>query len=597
VVFHKEILESAPAKEAAPVLVGQNLFRLSDRWRYERGERFDKYVGDELLLHTGYGCQVVVTNPTSSRRKVDVLLQIPRGALPIQGGFLTRGRDVRLEPYSTVTFEYAFYFPATGSFTHFPVHVSQEGALLASAAPASLTVVETPTRVDTTSWDFISQDAPPEDVLRYLESANLGRVDLSRIAWRVRDRAFFERALAILARRHAYDHTLWSYALHHDDRAAAREFLRHADGFVEQVGLAIDCTLLALDPVERGTYEHLEYVPLVNARAHQLGRRRQILNDRLHAQYHALLKVLSYRARLDDADRLAVAYYLLLQDRVEEGLRHFARVDPAKVPSRLQYDYMRAYVDLYGDERRVAREVATAHKDHPVDRWRKLFLDVLDKLDEADGKKPTVVDSESREQRQGALASSEAAFDFTVESRKVTVSYQNLAECRVHYYLMDVELLFSKNPFVQQRGGQFSFVKPNRSEVVKFPEGRTTFAFDLPAELANANIMVEIVAGGVRKSVPYFANSLVLKTVESYGQLRVTRAGAGAPLAKAYVKTYARMRDGSTRFYKDGYTDLRGCFDYSSISTGDLENVDRFALLVLSETNGAVIHEAAPPAR
>jgi hypothetical protein len=51
------------------------------------------------------------------------------------------------------------------------------------------------------------------------------------------------------------------------------------------------------------------------------------------------------------------------------------------------------------------------------------------------------------------------------------------------------------------------------------------------------------------------------------------------------------------RFFKDGYTDLRGRFDYSSLSTSDLDTVDRFALLVLSDDHGAVIQEAAPPKR
>jgi len=69
------------------------------------------------------------------------------------------------------------------------------------------------------------------------------------------------------------------------------------------------------------------------------------------------------------------------------------------------------------------------------------------------------------------------------------------------------------------------------------------------------------------------------------------------PLPRAYVKAYARQQDGSVRFFKDGYTDLRGRFDYSSLSTNDLDHVDRFALLVMSEENGAVVEEAAPPKR
>ena len=50
-------------------------------------------------------------------------------------------------------------------------------------------------------------------------------------------------------------------------------------------------------------------------------------------------------------------------------------------------------------------------------------------------------------------------------------------------------------------------------------------------------------------------------------------------------------------FYKDGYTDLRGCFDYVSLSTPDLDQVAKFSLLVMSEEHGALIRELHPPSR
>ena len=57
------------------------------------------------------------------------------------------------------------------------------------------------------------------------------------------------------------------------------------------------------------------------------------------------------------------------------------------------------------------------------------------------------------------------------------------------------------------------------------------------------------------------------------------------------------MRDGSVKFYKDGYTDLRGRFDYASLSTNDLDFVDRFSILVMDDEQGALIREVAPPKR
>ena len=55
------------------------------------------------------------------------------------------------------------------------------------------------------------------------------------------------------------------------------------------------------------------------------------------------------------------------------------------------------------------------------------------------------------------------------------------------------------------------------------------------------------------------------------------------------------MKNGQVQFYKDGYTDIRGRFDYVALSTNDLDFVNRFALLILSESHGAVVQEAVPP--
>jgi hypothetical protein len=79
--------------------------------------------------------------------------------------------------------------------------------------------------------------------------------------------------------------------------------------------------------------------------------------------------------------------------------------------------------------------------------------------------------------------------------------------------------------------------------------------------------------------------------------VRVERASDRVALAATYVKVYARKKGGAVTFYKDGYTDLRGWFDYASLSTTELDHVERFAILVCSDQAGAAILEAAPPVR
>merc|ERR1711916_16626 len=95
----------------------------------------------------------------------------------------------------------------------------------------------------------------------------------------------------------------------------------------------------------------------------------------------------------------------------------------------------------------------------------------------------------------------------------------------------------------------------------------------------------------------FVSQNMVVHVVENYGQVVVTHTeedGSG-PIQNAYVKAYARMRNGSVRFWHDVYTDHRGRADYATISGGDVGDVDRFAVLVMTEECGCVVKEARPP--
>jgi hypothetical protein len=596
IAFHQEIKESAPAEDKPPILVSQNYYRADDRYRFVGNERIDKFVTGEFLAQVAYGCQVVLVNPTSSRQTLRLLLQIPQGALPVQKGFFTRGLPVTLEPYATRTFDYYFYFPAAGARPHYPVQVAREERFVAGAEPFTLNVVEKLSRLDTESWDYVSQNGTPDEVLAFLRTNNLNRIDLDKIAWRAKDKAYFGNVIALLEERHAYSDTLWSYGLFHDVRAVAREYLKHSD-FADRCGAFIDTPLLTIDPVERKTYQHMEYSPLVNARAHQLGRKREILNDKLFDQYQRFLTVLSCRPAFDQDDLLGVTYYLLLQDRVGEALRFFNRIDPEKIPARLQYDYLRVVMDFYRGDTAHARKLADQYRDYPVPRWRKLFAEAGSQLDELEGKAAAVTDEDDRLQAQTRAAGAEPGLAFKVEGRKITLLYQNVSACVINYYPMDIELLFSRNPFVQQQTEQFTFVRPAESQEVRLPAGETSLVVDIPKRFHSSNVMVEIVSGGIRQTAACYANSLAVQVVEAYGQVRVSNEATRKPLAGTYVKVYVRMKDGAVRFYKDGYTDLRGLFDYASLNTNEIEETERFSLLILSDEFGAVIREADPPKR
>ena len=596
IVFSQEIRPCEKAVDPGPFLVSRSFYDLNDRYRFEGNVRHDKFVTEEFLIHRAYGCQVVLTNPTSAERIVEMLLQIPKGAIPIANGFYTRSIPLAMAPFTTEMLEFAFYFPQPGQFPMTPVRVAEKGVATAQTAPFTLNVVAHLTRIDTTSWEHVSQDGTPEEVIAFLNEHNIERFDLSLIAFRMRDAEFFDQVTDLLTKRRHYDHTLWSYALRHDRVGPAQEYLQHTS-FARGCGMVLAAQLLTIDPVARHMYEHREYDPLINPRIFRLGARHQIMNDGFHEQYTRFLRCLQYRPSLGSVECLDVAYYLFLQDRVDEALTFFARVKPEELAFRLQYDYMQAYAALYREEPDAAKTIARRYRDYPVDRWRDRFRAVLAQVDEIKGDAAEVQDGENREQRQTQLADTAAVLDVVIEDQSLVVTHQNLDACRVSYFLMDVELLFSRNPFVRDVSKQFAVVQPHQVGTIKLTSKGGTKKIDIPKEYRNRNVMIEVAGGGVSRSVPYYPHAMGIRLSSDYGQVQVTTLGKPRPLSKVYVKVYARRKGGQVQFYKDGYTDLRGRFDYASLNSDELDNVERFALLIMSDEHGAVVRETPPPAR
>ena len=594
VLFHREIRPAARAEQPGTVLVAQRFFRADDRHRDAGDEGDGASVTAEFLPHVAYGARVVLTNPTDARQTLDALLQIPTGAVPLNGSSCTRGVSVTVEPRASQTLEYFFAFPAPGTFAHYPVTVAEGERVVAVAPPVTFAVVPRLTRADTTSWPWVAEHGTCDEVLAFLARANLRRLDLAAIAWRMRDVATYRRVTALLASRHVYDDTLWAYALEHDDAPGLAAWLSHSS-FADRCGPHLVSPLLVLDPVERCDYQHLEYAPLVNPRAHPLAGKRTVLDERLREQYRRLLHVLCHKPELNDADALAVSHSLVLQDRVAEALDWRARVDAEAVAERLQCAYLDVYLAFSRGDTATARQIAARHAAEPVERWRRRFVQALAQLDEIEGR-PSAV-AAGRDASQAALAAAAPALELEVEAGRIRIDYRNLDACVLNFHPLDIELLFSRDPFMTAGQAPVAFVRPAASRTVALPAGADTLTVDLPAEFRNRDVMVEAVAAGVRKSRASCASGLKVQVIEAYGQLVATDAATRRPAAGAYVKVYARSRDGEVAFVQDGYTDLRGRFDYASLQGGPLEDAERLALLVLGPESGAVVREAAPPAR
>jgi hypothetical protein len=174
---------------------------------------------------------------------------------------------------------------------------------------------------------------------------------------------------------------------------------------------------------------------------------------------------------------------------------------------------------------------------------------------------------------------------------------------------MDVEMLFSREPFLavdrqasaglgkSSTGGDnaFSIIEPNATLQVPLPGDQEQTRVEIPQRLASRNLIIEVTSQGLRRSLPYYRTDLLVEMRENYGQLRVLHAQTRQPLDTVYIKTYARLKDGSVKFYKDGYTDLRGIFRYADLTNDMLDQTQQLAILILSPTHGAAVRGTHPP--
>ena len=596
IIFHKQLKIIPNHDDIRPLMLSQDYFLPHDRFEYNGKERRQKFVRDEFIQHQPIGCLLTVSNPSNQRCRLNLLKQIPAGSLPLQNGFYTHSQTLKLEPFTSQQIEYYFYFPGPGSFEHYPLHITEKirGKTVNAgfSAPFKFKVVQKLSRVDTHSWQYISQYGTTQEVLKFLETHNLKRIELTKIAFRMKDASFFKSVLKVLSKHKIYQTTLWSYGIYHHIPDRIKEFLEHSD-LVSRCGLVLNSPLLNIDPQKRNTYQHKEYKPLVNARIHQpLGRK--ILNDRFFDQYQNFLKLISYKPILDDRDKIETVYYLLLQERITEAEYFFKKI---KSQDSIQYAYLQVYMHFYHHQLDQARRIATTYLNYPVPHWADFFKTAIQQLDQIKGKTQLSQNDQNQDRNQlhDKMARTEPSFEFRMEGTTIKLTYQNLKTCQVNYYPMNIELLFSRNPFMRKQPTAAAFIRPRHSDIITLPAKTLAYEFKIPEEFCGNNLIIEITSPGRRQAKVYNNSSMLVRLSPNYGL--ISTSNGKQPLSGTYIKVYARMHNQSIKFYKDGYTDLRGSFDYVSLNTNELDQVEQFAILALHPNQGAVIQETEPPMR
>ena len=597
----------------ANILLGQRFEKLNT----SGGDRGKENPTEPMEFLTGLGYQghIVVSNPNMAERTVEVFWQLPAGSLPLSQNRLTDSRTITLQPFAVQAISYEFYFPEAGKFSLYPATIGVDETLLARGEARQFNVVSEFSEDNEVTWDNIAVNGDSAAVKDFLAEANLREIDWSLIAHRMKDPAVYEVVTGVLGKEKISVPMLWAYGFAHRDEAAMQIYLSSRQDLCSRVGPVLDSSLLRVNPIERRMHELLEYSPLVRARIHRLGDQDEILNPTFREQYEKFSRVLGFSSRIDDEQRLVLAYYLLIQNRITEAIDSFGLVDPAKISMRLQYDYLAAYLAMHEGNYDKAEEIASRHVTDQIPRWKGRFLQLAAQLEQgrnlsqpeqlvaADaGRSPESIAEGSgdlavmdRELQQASASDQQPEVVVRVEGNTLRIDHRRSREVVVNFYGVDLELLFSKAPFVRDDLQRMAMVEPMRTENLKFESATGVGRLELDENQQRQTLLIEVVAGAARSTALYYGGDITTYVSEGFGQLQTTDSETHRPITSAYVKVYGKYPNGQIKFYKDGYTDARGRFDYASVSATDAQGAVRFAILVISDEQGATLHDVASP--
>jgi hypothetical protein len=610
----KRLIELEPMKGEASLLVGQRFSAIDNQ--SDSDPTADAPIApDEFIIQRVYRGEIIITNPTPKRRTIDVLWQIPAGSIALASGQATDSKTMVIEPFAVQRLEYLFYFPKPGTFAHYPVCVGVDGRLVARGTQRTFDVVAAPTKIDEDSWPSVAAYGDAAKIAAFLDKANLRKLAWDLVAHRMKDADIYKTITRVLRENQIESPILWSYSLHHRDVEGMKTLLSQQPLLIASTGPVFRSDLLTIEPIERQLHELLEYAPLVQARIHPLKAEREILNPTFKDQYVRFLRVLAHQGEIATDQQMQLVYYFILQNRIEEAIKQFSELDEDRLTPALQYDYLTGYLALHRGDYAIAQQVATKHQNHTVPRWRERFRAILANLNQRDdlmkgsqlasvddAKRPPIDKSGDlslidRDQQNAAAADRVPLINVAVEGSTLKIEHRNTSEVTINLYAVDLELLFSKTPFVRDDLATMAMVEPTRSERIELESKDGIKQFRLNDVMARQTLLVEVSSGAARATTLYYGGNLTAYVSQAFGQIQVTDSSNRQPVETAYVKVYARRHDGSIHFHKDGYTDLRGRFDYVSLSSGDLGSVQRFAILVIDPERGATLQEADPPTR
>jgi len=609
-VLTKEVIEKKGETKDLEVLCSQKIYDPNDPVIYDEEDSeifYDKPV-DEFLPNKVYSSRVVITNSTTTRIKVNLIIEIPEGSMPVGSLDVLQIKDFIIDQFQSQVVEYSFYFPKTGTFSLFSATVVSNGKIVSNSKKINEIVVKAEkTKKDLKTMSDVLSNGQIDDIVEFIRSKNLLNRNIfqfNQIYYFLKNKSFYEKMIAICEEKGIWDTTVWGFSFLHGDYKRMCDVLAHyGTGKLEKIKYHQS------DFLRRDDFTIKEYYPLINPRAHVLGSAStNIINDTFKKTYEEFLMYLFQKYTPTVDDYVLLINYLIAQDQIEKGLEITRRIkeeDINSITTKIQFDYQTAYLNFitgYPDFSK-ADAICEKYLTYPVLSVRNLFVEMANQLSEF--KESEILRQTEKKLEGEALnkqkQSKSPTFSSSLEGHKIKLVSNLVGELNIKFYKVEAEVIFSLNPFSFESKKAFTYVSPFYEATVKTKDEQDVVSnvFEIPDTIRNENFFIEIRANNekLQKSefvtyVPFKLNCVVS---QEFGIIKCFNPENNKPVPKIYVKCFAKYNNGQIKFYKDGYTDLRGSFDYVSLNSDKIDNIDSFAMLVTSAEYGSKVLTEKPP--
>ena len=181
------------------------------------------------MIHRQYSLQTVVTNTSGTNLEIQLLIDIPQGAIPLMTHEYTQIINTTIPAFSTQSFQRFFYFPKEGEHSFYPSNACWDKTVIAKANEQQpLVVKKQATKKNLKSFTDVIRSGTEEEILAFLREKNIFDKNMfvpAQVLWMLKDKKTFKEIIELMKNREYYSNEIWQYAFLHSDVEIIQEYL------------------------------------------------------------------------------------------------------------------------------------------------------------------------------------------------------------------------------------------------------------------------------------------------------------------------------------------------------------------------------------